>query len=184
MTGYRLSPGAVTGSTSTRGPAMDEDAVAACYELDDPELFWPTGETNSEDRKQIREAKAVCRSCPILDACLRYALDNEPDVGIWGGMTGDERAASRGWRRNAMGTAPKAPKARAGCGKSGGYRNHYKYGEEPCEPCRIARRQPAACGTRSGYERHRRLHEELCDACREADAAAKRAAYAKRDRAS
>lgn len=44
---------------------------AACRD-EDPELFFPIGSTGPALR-QIEEAKAVCRRCPVVDDCLRYA---------------------------------------------------------------------------------------------------------------
>lgn len=40
-----------------------------------------------------REAKAVCRDCPVLLDCLADALDNRTEFGVWGGMTERERRA-------------------------------------------------------------------------------------------
>lgn len=33
-----------------------------------------------------REAKAVCRRCPVTAQCLEFALANEERFGIWGGV--------------------------------------------------------------------------------------------------
>jgi WhiB family transcriptional regulator, redox-sensing transcriptional regulator len=33
----------------------------------------------------------VCARCPIKQACLDYAIDNEEQYGIWGGMTPRQR---------------------------------------------------------------------------------------------
>lgn len=44
----------------------------------------------------VEAARTICRSCPVQDACLAYALSAvEPD-GIWGGTTPDERRRMRG----------------------------------------------------------------------------------------
>lgn len=56
---------------------------AACAGTD-PELFFPqTGGTPWP-------AKAICRRCPVIDACLSWALENRPD-GVWGATTEHER---------------------------------------------------------------------------------------------
>jgi WhiB family redox-sensing transcriptional regulator len=44
---------------------------------------------------QIEQAKAVCRRCPVINACLEWALETKQDAGIWGGKTEDERKAIR-----------------------------------------------------------------------------------------
>jgi len=62
---------------------------AACIG-EDPELFFPDGNTGSA-LQQIEEAKAVCRRCQVAEICLKWALDSGQDAGVWGGMSEDER---------------------------------------------------------------------------------------------
>jgi len=38
-----------------------------------------------------KEAKTVCRECPVAAECLKYALDNDERFGIWGGFSERER---------------------------------------------------------------------------------------------
>ncbi|MEE1740519.1 WhiB family transcriptional regulator [Streptomyces sp. BE147] len=64
---------------------------AACRE-EDPDLFFPIGSTGPA-LVQTAEAKAVCASCPVREPCLRWALDNGQDSGVWGGLGEDERRA-------------------------------------------------------------------------------------------
>ncbi|MEU9201633.1 WhiB family transcriptional regulator [Streptomyces sp. NPDC048332] len=64
---------------------------AACRE-DDPDLFFPIGSTGPA-LVQTEEAKAVCRGCPVRRECLRWALDNGQDAGVWGGLDETERRA-------------------------------------------------------------------------------------------
>jgi WhiB family transcriptional regulator, redox-sensing transcriptional regulator len=76
---------------------------AACRD-EDPELFFPIGTTGSALR-QIEQAKAVCRRCPVVQQCLAWALTSGQDAGIWGGLTPEERRELR--RREARSrTAP------------------------------------------------------------------------------
>jgi WhiB family redox-sensing transcriptional regulator len=42
---------------------------------------------------EIEEAKQVCRRCPVMDDCLRWAIDSGQDAGVWGGLSEDERRA-------------------------------------------------------------------------------------------
>lgn len=51
----------------------------------DPEAFFP------EKGGSTRQAKSVCRRCPVIDTCLQYALDNGERFGIWGGKSERER---------------------------------------------------------------------------------------------
>ncbi|WP_078606578.1 WhiB family transcriptional regulator [Streptomyces violaceorubidus] len=65
---------------------------------EDPDLFDPRGES-LQYQTQIEQAKAICRRCPTIDACLAWALVNEGSLGItdrqgvWGGTTPRERWA-------------------------------------------------------------------------------------------
>jgi WhiB family transcriptional regulator, redox-sensing transcriptional regulator len=68
---------------------MDWSDRAACLR-EDPELFFPIGNTGPA-LLQIQEAKAVCNRCPVIDACLSFALEFGYDTGVWGGLTEDER---------------------------------------------------------------------------------------------
>ncbi|PSK97427.1 transcription factor WhiB [Murinocardiopsis flavida] len=70
---------------------MDWRHHAACRD-EDPELFFPIGDSGPA-LVQIEEAKEVCRSCPVVDSCLRWALESGQDGGVWGGMSEDERRA-------------------------------------------------------------------------------------------
>lgn len=74
-----------------RGPDADWRHRAACVDKD-PELFFPVGNTGPA-LLQIEEAKAVCRRCPEMEACLQWALETGQDSGVWGGMSEDERRA-------------------------------------------------------------------------------------------
>lgn len=41
--------------------------------------------------ERIREAKKICGACPVIEKCLRWALDTRQPYGIWGGTTERER---------------------------------------------------------------------------------------------
>jgi len=64
---------------------------AACLG-EDPELFFPDGNTGPA-LLQLEAAKAVCRRCEVVEACLRFAIESGQDAGIWGGLSEDERRA-------------------------------------------------------------------------------------------
>lgn len=59
----------------------------------DPELFFPIGDTSKPGpaQTQANQAKAVCRTCPVMGQCLKWAMDTNQDAGVWGGMTESER---------------------------------------------------------------------------------------------
>ena len=83
---------------------MDWGSKAACLTVD-PELFFPIGNTGPAIT-QVAEAKAVCRECEVVGICLQWAIDNNQDSGVWGGMSEEER---RSLKRRA------ARARRAGC---------------------------------------------------------------------
>jgi WhiB family transcriptional regulator, redox-sensing transcriptional regulator len=72
---------------------MDWRQNAACIG-EDPELFFPVG-TTGPALDQVEQAKAVCRTCPVIEQCLEWALASNQDSGVWGGMSEDERRALR-----------------------------------------------------------------------------------------
>ncbi|MFZ3562811.1 WhiB family transcriptional regulator [Streptomyces sp. BH097] len=72
---------------------MDWRFGAACRN-EDPELFFPIGETGPA-LFQIEEAKAVCRRCPVMEQCLQWALESGQDSGVWGGLSEAERRSMK-----------------------------------------------------------------------------------------
>lgn len=132
----------------------------------DPELFFSTAPTARQ------YAARQCHRCPLLLACMRYALAADEQYGVWGGVDFEARAI--------------------GCGTDRGYRIHKRRGELPCRLCESAhaeaveadRRQRlaeehAAGGSIRGYWLHRRLEEEACVPCKRACA---RQSQERRDR--
>ncbi|AHU90322.1 WhiB family transcriptional regulator [Trueperella pyogenes] len=68
---------------------MDWRHRAECLN-EDPELFFPIG-SSGPAMAQVERAKAVCSRCDVQETCLKWALDNNQDAGVWGGMSEDER---------------------------------------------------------------------------------------------
>lgn len=81
---------AVEGWDATEGGTWRQAAL--CAETD-PEAFFP------DKGGSTREAKQVCRGCPVRGECLEYALENEERFGIWGGLSERERRRLRTQRR-------------------------------------------------------------------------------------
>jgi WhiB family redox-sensing transcriptional regulator len=65
---------------------------AACTEVD-PELFFPNYQIGGEGEFQEARAKQVCRSCPIINECLEFALHTGDRWAVLGGMTPAERTS-------------------------------------------------------------------------------------------
>lgn len=72
---------------------MDWRHRAVCRD-EDPELFFPTSEVGPGSAT-VAAAKAVCRRCPVTEACLAWAMDSGQDHGIWGGRTPGERRSEK-----------------------------------------------------------------------------------------
>lgn len=72
---------------------MDWRSRAACLSVD-PELFFPIGNTGPAIA-QANRAKAVCATCQVLEICLAWAIENNQDAGVWGGMAEDERRSMK-----------------------------------------------------------------------------------------
>lgn len=64
----------------------DEDwhSQAVCSQTD-PEAFYP------EKGGSTREAKRICRECPVLQQCRQWAIDHDERYGVWGGLSERER---------------------------------------------------------------------------------------------
>lgn len=55
------------------------------------DVFFP----ETGDFREIREAKSICRACPLIDLCGEYAIRFNVTDGIWGGLTPTERKRER-----------------------------------------------------------------------------------------
>jgi WhiB family transcriptional regulator, redox-sensing transcriptional regulator len=64
---------------------------AACLD-EDPELFFPIGNTGSA-LVQVEEAKGVCGRCEVVGECLKWAIESGQEAGVWCGLSEDERRA-------------------------------------------------------------------------------------------
>jgi WhiB family transcriptional regulator, redox-sensing transcriptional regulator len=51
----------------------------------DPERFFVRGAA------QAKPAVRLCQACPVREECLDYALTNDIDFGVWGGLTERQR---------------------------------------------------------------------------------------------
>ncbi len=95
---------------------MDWRHRAACRD-EDPELFFPIGTTDLA-MAQLERAKAVCRTCPVQEPCLHWALHSEPIgqiAGVCAGLSEDERRELRREAARApqaiLGDAPSLPRS-------------------------------------------------------------------------
>lgn len=87
--------------------AIDWRHVSACRPSRgvDPELFFPIG-TSGPALLQLEQAKAICRSCPVVAECLQFAMESGQDAGVFGGLSEEERRALK--RRGSFRTQPRS----------------------------------------------------------------------------
>lgn len=106
---------------------------AACVGAD-PALFESSSATTEAQRM---EAKAICAGCPVLEACLGYALANPfaTEGAMWGGLTPSERRKHRDRRR---GGGKWQIHLLQPHGTEAGYARHMRAKERPCDSCRKA----------------------------------------------
>jgi WhiB family redox-sensing transcriptional regulator len=71
---------------------------------EDPELFFPTGNT-SDTRAQAERAKAVCHRCPVMDECRQWNIEAGTTSGVWGGTSEYDRGEKKRGREYARLTA-------------------------------------------------------------------------------
>jgi WhiB family redox-sensing transcriptional regulator len=71
----------------------DAEEIVPCTNF--PDLFFPTTEDGSVNLKTARD---MCAICPIVAQCAEYGIKNEPEFGIWGGLTVKERDQIRAYR--------------------------------------------------------------------------------------
>jgi WhiB family redox-sensing transcriptional regulator len=53
--------------------------------LHPPATFFPS------DGVGVDRARKICASCPVINTCLDFALDERIDHGVWGGCSERER---------------------------------------------------------------------------------------------
>jgi WhiB family redox-sensing transcriptional regulator len=68
-------------------------ARAACHGSDVDAWFPELGGMSEQNNQAIK----ICRTCPVIDECLEWALHHERH-GIWGGTTPTDRRRIRAKR--------------------------------------------------------------------------------------
>jgi WhiB family redox-sensing transcriptional regulator len=65
-------------------PELDWQIDGLCAQAD-PDAWYP------EKGMSAGPAKQICRSCPVRQECLEYALATDERWGVWGGLSERER---------------------------------------------------------------------------------------------
>lgn len=58
---------------------------AKCADTPDPDLFF------SGVAEDIAKAQGICKGCPVRILCASYAIENNTEGGVWGGLTEADR---------------------------------------------------------------------------------------------
>lgn len=74
--------------------SRDWTELAVCRKMD-KSVFFPSTTGG------VREAKAICATCPVSSECLKYAIDNDLAYGVWGGLGETDRERLIRARRSA-----------------------------------------------------------------------------------
>lgn len=67
--------------------AIRKHGAPVCQEVDGELWFPDIGGRNGD----VMLAKKFCEECPVKNECLQFALVNNEQYGIWGGLTLKER---------------------------------------------------------------------------------------------
>jgi WhiB family redox-sensing transcriptional regulator len=58
-----------------------------------PEVFFPA------DGAGVEKARKICAVCPVKEHCLEYAVSEQIEHGVWGGMSERARRRLKSFRR-------------------------------------------------------------------------------------
>jgi WhiB family redox-sensing transcriptional regulator len=72
-----------------------------CRGYDNVLFFGDEGESELEKQARESRAKSICKTCPVLEPCLEFAMETNQKYGIWGGLTAKERASLKRRRARA-----------------------------------------------------------------------------------
>ena len=73
--------------------ASEWQLQGACRGVDEQVFFAPDPpqETRGARLRRLVAAKRVCAGCCVRELCRSYALENEEEFGVWGGLSELER---------------------------------------------------------------------------------------------
>jgi WhiB family redox-sensing transcriptional regulator len=59
---------------------------------EESELFFLDPQARGKNKRdKEKEAKKICKGCPVVQQCLAHALAVPEFYGVWGGMTPEQR---------------------------------------------------------------------------------------------
>jgi len=100
-----------------------DDPARRCKNTD-PDLFVTKGDDDDEPPYLTPELHRICDPCEVRTQCLAYALDQNIEFGVWGGMTPYQRSQL---------VRPRSRKTCVGCGRGDGIVTEHN--KELCLAC-------------------------------------------------
>jgi WhiB family redox-sensing transcriptional regulator len=91
----------VTRGSGDEVAAGEWQRFGTCRFVGDGLFFSGDAENMVARRGRVRAAKRVCGVCPVLAQCRAYALENNEEFGVWGGLSETERRHVLAGRRSA-----------------------------------------------------------------------------------
>lgn len=74
--------------------AKRKNGGAVCEQV--PHIFFPEDQDDYDQRqREIKQAKAICKTCPIFAECFSYAVNSKEAFGIWAATTPEDRLGFR-----------------------------------------------------------------------------------------
>jgi WhiB family transcriptional regulator, redox-sensing transcriptional regulator len=86
----------VSDLTRLPGPVSerwDWQLAARCRGMPSDVFFHSDNERGAARAYRVARATAVCRGCPVIEACRAHALRVREPYGIWGGLSEEDREA-------------------------------------------------------------------------------------------
>jgi WhiB family transcriptional regulator, redox-sensing transcriptional regulator len=78
--------------------AIEDNGGVPCEQV--PHIFYPEDQPQWNNRLfEIREAKAICGTCPVMKECFTYGVVTQQAYGIWGGTSAEDRRDMKSKRR-------------------------------------------------------------------------------------
>lgn len=80
-------------TVTRRAPPRTWQVHAVCHGQEETLFFREDNDAARTRRHAFSESRRVCLSCPVIEQCLRHALSQPEEFGVWGGTHGTQRKA-------------------------------------------------------------------------------------------
>jgi hypothetical protein len=117
-------------------PDRDWMNKAKCRNHPNPDIFFASekgSNANPQIARQLAEAKAICKTCPVTAPCEQYRRNTDSAFGVWGGAVAPQTQRYGGTGRTRLMHGTEAM-----------YKRHLRRRETPCHSCRVAQQRARA----------------------------------------